>query len=238
MKTILLKFSSPLQSWGTGSNFETRETDHHPSKAAVIGLIAGSMGYLRNDERIKKLNKISFAVRVDDQGNLLRDYHIAAKCNNKGGIERNYVTNRYYLEDAVFIVALSHEDGEFMDRVYKALQSPYYQPFLGRRSNPPTADFIIGIYESEPIGLLKEYAWQAREKRKRKAKNDEMSKVYVDIYADSSLIKSSQEKKRKDVVISFSQRNRQYSYRIEKRLTIELPVGNERSLEIDFFGQI
>ena len=49
MKTILLKFSSPLQSWGTSSNFEIRETDHHPSKSAVEGLIAGSMGLLRED---------------------------------------------------------------------------------------------------------------------------------------------------------------------------------------------
>ncbi|WP_280115928.1 type I-E CRISPR-associated protein Cas5/CasD [Dolosigranulum pigrum] len=79
MKTILLKFSSPLQSWGTSSNFETRETDHHPSKSAVVGLIAGSMGLSREDKKITDLNELLFAVRVDDQGNLKRDYHIAKK---------------------------------------------------------------------------------------------------------------------------------------------------------------
>ena len=39
MKTILLKFSGPMQSWGTDSHFETRHTDHHPSKSAVLGLL-------------------------------------------------------------------------------------------------------------------------------------------------------------------------------------------------------
>lgn len=237
MKTILLKFSSPLQSWGTSSNFEIRETDHHPSKSAVVGLIAGSMGLSREDKKITDLNELSFAVRVDDQGNLKRDYHIAKKYKKDGRFDRNYVTNRYYLEDAVFIVALSHIDNKLMDDIYQALQYPYYQPFLGRRSNPPTADFIIGLYEEDPIDLLKKYEWQARKRTRNKSlyKSD---RVRVDIYADSSLIESAREKKRRDVVISFSQKNRQHSYRLERRMTIDLPVDKKVSSEIDFFGRI
>ena len=58
MKTILLKFAGPLQSWGTDSNFETRYTDLHPSKSAVIGMIAASMGYRRHeDTKIQRLNE-------------------------------------------------------------------------------------------------------------------------------------------------------------------------------------
>ena len=237
MKTILLKFSSPLQSWGTSSNFEIRETDHHPSKSAVIGLVAGAMGFSRDDERIKELNKLNFAVRVDDQGSLMRDYHIAAKRKPDEKLERNYVTNRYYLEDAVFVVALSQDD-ELIDKIYQALQAPYYQSFLGRRSNPPTADFIIGIYGDEPIELLKKYPWQAREKTKKRAELNKKHNVSVDIYADSNIINSLKEKKRRDVVVSFSQKNRQHSYRLEKSLTIELPFNYSESFEIDFFEQI
>ena len=115
MKTILLKFAGPLQSWGTSSHFETRHTDFYPSKSAIIGLIAASLGYRREeDEKIQKLNELDFAVRVDQQGNLLRDFHIAQKYTEKGKFDRNYVTNRYYLEDAVFVVALSHTDDSFI----------------------------------------------------------------------------------------------------------------------------
>ena len=63
MKTILLKFAGPLQSWGTSSHFETRHTDFYPSKSAVIGLLAASLGYRRDeDEKIQKLNELDFAV--------------------------------------------------------------------------------------------------------------------------------------------------------------------------------
>lgn len=45
-------------------------------------------------------------------------------------------------------------------------------------------------------------------------------------------------KKRRDVVISFSQKNRQHSYRLERRMTIDLPIDKKVSSEIDFFGRI
>ena len=75
MKSLLLKFAGPLQSWGTDSHFETRHTDYYPSKSAVVGMIAAAFGYRRSadcDEEIAKLNDLDFAVRIDQQGNLLR----------------------------------------------------------------------------------------------------------------------------------------------------------------------
>ena len=113
MKTVLLKLAGPLQSWGTGSHFETRHTDTHPSKSGVIGMIAAGLGYSRDeDERLDKLNSLSFAVRIDQLGQLLRDYHTAKKYKENGDFERTYVTNRYYLQDAVFVVALCSNDEE------------------------------------------------------------------------------------------------------------------------------
>ena len=54
MKTILLKLSGPLQSWGTSSKFETRETDYYPSKSAIIGMVGACMGLKRDeDEKIR-----------------------------------------------------------------------------------------------------------------------------------------------------------------------------------------
>ena len=50
MKTILLKFAGPLQSWGTNSKFETRDTDRFPSKSGVVGIISAAFGYERDDD--------------------------------------------------------------------------------------------------------------------------------------------------------------------------------------------
>lgn len=69
MKTILLRLKGPMQSWGTSSRFETRTSDYYPSKSAVIGIIAASLGYRRDeDEKIQKLNDLDFAVRIDQEG--------------------------------------------------------------------------------------------------------------------------------------------------------------------------
>lgn len=68
MNTILLKLSGPLQSWGTSSRFENRSTDRYPSKSAVIGILAASFGYSRDDARTERFNRLDFAVRVDQPG--------------------------------------------------------------------------------------------------------------------------------------------------------------------------
>lgn len=65
-----------MQSWGTSSRFETRTSDYYPSKSGVIGIIAASFGYERDeDEKNTKLNDLDFAVRVDQEGVLKRLPH-------------------------------------------------------------------------------------------------------------------------------------------------------------------
>lgn len=222
MKTILLKLAGPLQSWGTSSHFETRHTDYYPSKSGVIGLIAASLGYKREqEEEIRRLNELDFAVRVEQQGNLLRDYHIAQVQSKKHEMvgnygrnpERTYVTNRYYLEDAVFVVAISHEDDTFMDQILQALKNPYFQPFLGKKSLPLVADFILNVSEKGALDSLKDLDWQASDwymKKNAKTKN-----LQLEIYVDSYLSEKKAYQLRKDVVKSFSKENRRFGFRYE-----------------------
>lgn len=221
MKTILLKFAGPLQSWGTDSHFETRHTDFYPSKSGVIGLITAGLGYGRDeDEKIQKLNDVNFAVRVDQQGFLMKDYHIAQKYKNNGEFERNYVTNRYYLEDAVFVVAISHKSDELMDKIEGGLRYPYYQPFMGRRSLPLCADFIIDTTSKGAVESLKDCPWQAATWYMRRHKKQ--NKINLEVYADSDLIDGSRRSLRKDRVISFSQKERKHSFRYENMLNMEV----------------
>lgn len=218
MKTILLKFAAPLQSWGANSHFEVRHTDFYPSKSAVIGLIAASFGYRRNEnEKISKLNEIDFAVRIDEQGHLLRDYQIAQKFKDEDIIERTYVTNRYYLEDAIFVVAISHKDDTFMENIFKSLNNPYFQQFLGRKSTPVNYDFLLSIIDCSPLEALKKERWHAREFYKKRLKKE---KVNLEIYCDNNLVGEDSRIMRKDKVISFSQKNRTFKYRYESKIII------------------
>ncbi len=220
MKTLLLKFAGPLQSWGTDSKFETRYTDFYPSKSAVIGMIAASFGYRRDeDEKIKKLNDLDFAVRVDQRGNLLRDYQIATAYKPDGRFERNYVTNRYYLEDAIFVVAIGGED-DFIDKIEQSLKNPYFQTFFGKRSNPINPDFILDKTNQGVVESLENISWQAGNWYKKEYKNKSM--VELEVYIDGDLIKESVSKFRKDRVESFSQKHRQFGYRGEKRYLVTL----------------
>lgn len=249
MKSLLLKFSGPLQSWGTDSHFETRHTDYHPSKSAVIGMIAAALGYRRSadcDEKIAELNDLDFAVRIDRQGNLLRDYHIAAKYKPNGDFERNYVTNRYYLEDAIFLVAIGSANGQFIDGINDALRSPYFQSCLGRRSLPPTADFILGTQDCGVLQALLTHEWLAGKTGKNRIKISKLSGIsesfgksdngkFVSLYADSDLvdkiagklgkeykIQSAVRRLRKDYVNSFSNAERKFGFRYESK--IEIPI--------------
>lgn len=223
MKSIVLKFAGPLQSWGTSSHFETRRTDLHPSKSAVIGLIAGSLGWRRNDNRIEELNDLKFAIRSDQIGQLLNDYHTAHKYKSDGSPDRTYVTYRYYLEDAVFTVALASENENLIRDLYHALKYPYFQPALGRRALPPTADFIQGVFDGDPVAVLRQYPWQASERYQRR--HPEIQSL--EIYADSSLANNAASQMRRDHVISFSQENRRFGFRAEVHL--DCPVIRKTS---------
>lgn len=253
MKSLLLKFAGPLQSWGTDSHFETRHTDYYPSKSAVIGMISAAFGYRRStdcDEEIVKLNDLDFAVRIDQQGNLLRDYHIAAKYKANGDFEKNYVTNRYYIEDAIFLVAIGSDNEKLIDSINDALRSPYFQSSLGRRSLPPTADFILGVEDCGVIQALLKYEWLANkwsEKRfntsrlseTAESSNESCNEVSISLYADSDLvakaaselvkddintykIQESVRRLRKDFVNSFSNKERKFGFRYESKM--EIPI--------------
>ena len=234
MKTILLKFAGPLQSYGTSSHFETRYTEYYPSKSAVIGLLAACLGYRRDEaENLRELSKLQFAVRIDQDGTLLRDYHIARSYKDKGVESKTYVTNRSYLEDALFVVALSGMD-ELIDTLTKAIKSPYFQPFMGRRSLPVPVDFFLGESAEDILDSLRNLPWQAAPWYKiKKGKQGIGEKISLEVYADEEILKDekiSRSKLRRDIPISFSQKGRQFAFRQEACISIEVLSGIEQGL--------
>ena len=237
MKTILLKLSGPLQSYGTSSYFQTRYTDYYPSKSAVLGLLAACLGYRRDEEeKLRELSTLKFAVRIDQQGGLLKDYHIAITDKEIVEIPQTYVTNRYYLEDALFVVALSGMD-ELIDTLIKAIKSPYFQPFMGRRSLPVPVDFFLGVSAEDILDSLRNLPWQAAPwYKKKKRKQGIGEKISLEVYADEEILKDekiSRSKLRRDIPISFSQKGRQFAFRQEACISIEVLSGIEKDLGVE-----
>ncbi|MBD3949326.1 type I-E CRISPR-associated protein Cas5/CasD [Tuanshanicoccus lijuaniae] len=231
MKTIILKLSGPMQSYGTDSHFETRKTDFYPSKSAIVGLLGACMGLKRSDEKISELNDLNFAVRVDQPGKLLKDYHTAQKYKNNGVFERTYVTNRYYVEDAIFIVAIGSEDEKLIEVLSNALKNPYFQPYLGRKSLPINADYFLSVKDQEIIAAIKSVPWQAR------IRDNKNGTRKIPIYCDSCLIESSRKILRKDRVLSFDQKNRRFAFRYESFFEIEVSKPEETTTH-DIFGSL
>ena len=76
MATLLLRLAAPLQSWGSDSKFDIRRTGREPTKSGVVGLLAAAKGYRRDDARVlEPLCSLRMGVRIDQEGQLLRDFH-------------------------------------------------------------------------------------------------------------------------------------------------------------------
>lgn len=236
MKTIILKFSGPLQSWGIGSYFETRDTARYPTKSAVIGLIGGALGYRRDEtEKIQRLNELSFGVRIEQRGTLLKDFHIARSAN------QTYMTNRYYLQDAVFLAMLSHEDSSWIETVAKALVSPVFPSYMGRRSVPVDSEFFQGIVEDDLLSTIKSCHWQASEWYQKKLLQErKLDRIMLDAYVDASLLDdSSPSMFQRDRVESFDLMNRNHGFRPVKSMQIEIQIAEmSKDTEHDAFQGI
>jgi CRISPR system Cascade subunit CasD len=143
---LRLWLGGPLQSWGTASRFEVRSTELAPSKSGVIGLLCAALGRSR-DRPVDDLAALRFGVCIERPGSVLRDYHTvgtgtgrltAASGNKREGI----VTERYYLEDAAFVVGLEGEDEGFARELLAAVRAPRWLLGLGRRSCPPAGPMV------------------------------------------------------------------------------------------------
>ncbi len=225
MKTLLLKFSGPLQSWGTSSRFENRYTDRFPSKSAVIGMISGALGYRRNEEeKIKKLNNLDFGVRIDSHGSILRDFHTVFNYAKTKTKQRTYVTNRYYLEDAVFIIGIGSDDHKVIEEIAEGMKRPYFQLSFGRRSLPVNADYYIGLTEKPVLDSLRQFPFQGNNREKHKNSSGD---IFLDVIADSKICESQDVQYTRDGVKSFSQNKREHFFRPVSRTRIRLETDHD-----------
>lgn len=137
--TLRLRLVGPMQSWGTRSRFDRRDTEVAPSKSGVIGLVAAALGRAR-DASVVDLAALRFGVRVDREGVLKSDFHTAQAVvlADESQLMDTAVTRRAYVADAAYLVGLEGTDRGLLDSIQGALIEPHWPLALGRRAFAPS----------------------------------------------------------------------------------------------------
>lgn len=154
MSTLVLTLAGVMQSWGAESRFTRRTTETAPTKSGVIGLLAAAQGRRRTDP-IEDLLSLRFGVRVDQPGQVVRDFHTAHREQ-----EAMPLSQRYYLTDAVFLAALEGEP-DLIQALAEAVRRPHFLPYLGRRSCPPSRPLFTAVRPGLLEQVLASEPWQA-----------------------------------------------------------------------------
>jgi len=159
-----------MQSWGTTSRFEQRDTGKEPSKSGVVGLVAAALGIDRNEwANLEPITRLSMAVRHDRPGVPKRDYQTAGcastdtimrasgRPEKKGGV----VSHRFYLADAAFLVVFEGPDRALLEGIHASLKNPVWPLALGRKSYVPSEPIWMenGVQDAPLQGVLQQWPW-------------------------------------------------------------------------------
>lgn len=174
MATLLLRLQGPMQSWGTRSRFDHRDTWPYPTKSGVLGLLAAALGRDRQED-ISDLAALRMGVRVDQKGVLRVDYQTAqevlrADLKGRGNVQ----SWRYYLADAAFLVGL---EGPFslLQEAHRALENPRYVLYLGRKGYVPSPPPYLkdGLREEPLEEALRTYPFLGRGREREDPRPEE-----------------------------------------------------------------
>lgn len=254
--TLVLRLAGPLQSWGGQSQYNRRETQGEPTKSGVLGLLAAAQGRRRQDP-IEDLLQLQLGVRTDQPGSLLRDYHtvsdyrglplLSAAVSAKGvqkptsPAKSTHVTERFYLQDAVFVAAV-HGPIEVVDGLRRAILQPAFPLALGRRACVPTQPLVlspptdgdedpagIGLWMGEPADVLGRVPWQFSAATQRRLQRNG-APAHVDL--PLSIDDPDGTDVRFDVPSSFDPLRRAFAARRVRRGWVRLPTPFAGSTQV------
>lgn len=152
---LILRLWGPMASWGGIAVGEQRQTWTRPSRSGVLGIVAAALGYQRADQAAHASleHGIGLAIRVDNPGRPMRDYHTAQSPSS----ERNrrwtsrydevrnsaklntILSDRDYLTEASAVVALWLRPGCHVPPLpvlAQKLRTPSFALYLGRKASP------------------------------------------------------------------------------------------------------
>ncbi len=181
-KHLVFRLYGPMASWGDVAVGTYRPTFDHPSKSAVMGLLAAAIGIRRDEDvKLRKLTEsYDFAVRVDASGMMLRDYHTSQVPSSGSGRNKKYFATRkdelaasqkdmktilsmrdYYCDAAYSVCLWSKSDDVpySLENLAQKLKEPEFVLYLGRKScplaMPVDAKVVSGVNIQDVFGTMK-----------------------------------------------------------------------------------
>ncbi len=152
---LVFRLYGPMAAWGDIAVGEQRPSTPHPSKSAILGLLAAALGIRRHeDDKHQSLTDgYGYAVRVDAAGVLLRDYHTTQVPESTSRLRHlrtrrdetrdrsnlyTVLSTRDYRGDALYTVCLAENPGSrySLETLAEHLNRPRLPLYLGRKSCP------------------------------------------------------------------------------------------------------
>ncbi len=167
---LLFQLYGAMAAWGDIAVGEQRPTTSHPSKSAVLGLLAAAQGIRRDedDKQAALAQDYGFAVRVDSTGVMLRDYHTSQVPKNTKKLKYFHsrrdelahkaalgtvLSSRDYRCDGFYTVCLWHKNTSTssLSSLQAALEKPRFTLYLGRKSCPLALPLRAHIIAAQSI---------------------------------------------------------------------------------------
>lgn len=165
---LVFQLYAPLAAWGTQAVGQERPIESHPSRSALLGLLAAALGIERSDEgRHQALSDACrFGIKLLTPGLALRDFHttqvppesrkVHHLCTRRDELRAEklgtMLSFRSYRQDAASIVAATIESAEWtLKDLLAALQEPRYHLYLGRKACPPALPLNPSIFTAADL---------------------------------------------------------------------------------------
>ncbi|GAA5112688.1 type I-E CRISPR-associated protein Cas5/CasD [Haloechinothrix salitolerans] len=221
MSVVALRLAGPMQAWGSGSRFVRRTTEMAPTKSGIIGLVAAAKG-LRRTDPLEDLLSLRFGVRIDQPGQLMRDFQTAQRPQRKrdGTIEWKSLplSHRYYVSGAVFLALLEGER-TLLEAIDAAVRAPHFPLYLGRRSCPPAGRVAVGVFDYDLDTAFERIEWQTRKGEQERHRE----RVVELATARDASPEEPEADPMRDAPLSFDPNRRQYGWRRVLRGSVVIP---------------
>ncbi|MBI9082987.1 MAG: type I-E CRISPR-associated protein Cas5/CasD [Desulfobacterales bacterium] len=152
---LVFQLYAPMAAWGDQAVGQERPSSDHPSRSALLGLVAASIGISREDEdqHCRLSDACHFGIKLFSGGLILRDYHttqVPPESKNSCHLHTRrdelsetklgtILSSREYRQDSFSVIALWLSEGQTpfgMEQLRDALRQPAYHLYLGRKSCP------------------------------------------------------------------------------------------------------
>ncbi len=186
---LLFQLYGPLAAWGEPAVGEARHSATHPSRSALLGLLAAAAGLRRdNAEGQRRLSEsLRFGIKTLAMGSVLKDYHTTQVPPQERKIHHYHtrrdelgsgrlgtiLSSREYRQDGLWLVAAwSNSDSAIytLDELAKYLATPVFHLYLGRKSCPLGLPLNPRVIQAETLkqafavypqpSLLDQKAWR------------------------------------------------------------------------------